>query len=125
MTDDEVFRIMHAHFEGLFPKVCPTCGRRFATLKEYILTTRRMGDTISYDAEMRDWEPKEPLGSVALANCPCGTTLALTTKGLPLEKSHGVLRWIKTETEQRGVSPRELTALVRDEVRRRALRDEG
>ncbi|QEM67537.1 hypothetical protein FO488_04830 [Geobacter sp. FeAm09] len=121
MTDEEVVRIMHAHFEGLFPRGCPTCGRYFANLRDYILDTELIGDTISYDVELCDWEPEEPLGAAAFANCPCGTTMVLTTRGIPVAQLHGVLRWVRDETGRRGVGHTELIGAVRDEVRRRAL----
>lgn len=123
MTSDEIIRMMREYFEGLFPKVCPNCGRCFATLREYILNTKRIGETISYDAESGDWKPKNPIGSVALSNCLCGTTLALTTQGMPLSKTHLVLEWIKRETERSGLSPVELAGYVRDEIRKQVLAD--
>lgn len=123
MTDDEIIQMMREHFEGLFPKVCPNCGRRFATLRKYILNTQRIGTSISYDAEMGDWETTKPVGGAAHANCPCGTTMALTTDGMPLSKIHLVLKWIKEETKRRGLSSKELMGYVRDEVRKRVLTD--
>jgi len=123
MTDDEIIQMMREHFEGLFPKVCSNCSRRFATLREYILDTQRLGGSISYDAEAGDWETTQPIGGLALANCPCGTTLALTTESMPLSKIHLVLKWIKEETQRRGLSSKELMGYVRDEVRKRVLAD--
>jgi len=123
MTDDEIIKMMREHFEGLFPKVCPKCDRRFATLREYILDTQRIGGTISYDAEMGDWKTTQPIGAVAHANCPCGTTMALTTEGMPISQIHLVLKWVKEETKRRGLSPEELIGYVRDEVRKRVLID--
>jgi len=123
MTDDEIIQMLREHFEGLFPKVCPNCGRRFATLREYILDTQRIGTSMSYDAEMSDWETTKPVGGVAHANCLCGTTMALTTDGMPLSKIHLVLKWIKEETKRRGLSPNELMDYVRNEVRKQVLTD--
>ena len=40
MTDDEIIRMTRKHFEGLFQRVCPNCGRRYETLREYILDTK-------------------------------------------------------------------------------------
>jgi hypothetical protein len=123
MTDDEIIRMMREHFEGLFPRVCPNCGRRYATLREYILDTKRIGATISYDAEMGDWETTQPIGALALANCTCGSTMALSTEGIPLSQIHSMLKWVRTETERRGLSPKELIGYVRDGVRERVLAD--
>ncbi len=125
MTEGEIIRLMHAHFAGLFPRACPKCRCHFATLQDYILNTERFGGTISYDAELGDRTPPRPMGAVALANCACGNTLALSTDGLPLAQIHQVLAWIKAETERRGVNAKEVIARVRDEVRRRALGGPG
>src|ERR1035441_2835492 len=43
MTEAEVIRAMRGHLEGQFPKVCPACQRRFAALREYLLTTEHLG----------------------------------------------------------------------------------
>jgi hypothetical protein len=122
-TDEEIIRMMKKHFEGLFPKICPKCSRRFETLSEYIRDVRRIGATMSYDAELGDWETTQPIGAVALANCPCGTTMALTTAGLPLPQIHLVLKWVRDETQRRGLSQEQLIGYVRDEIRKQVLMD--
>jgi hypothetical protein len=121
MTEDEVLQTLREHFESLFPKVCPTCGRRFATLAEYIHVTTPIGPPTSFDAELGEWDTGHPIGSLVQANCTCHTTLALSTDGLPLPKRQAVLQWIKQETQRRGVSPSVLLARVREEVRRHVL----
>ena len=102
MTDAEAIRIMREHVEGLFPKECPNCHRRFATLREYVLATKPLGATLSYDAEVGDWNPKEPVGTTAMANCPCGTTLTLTSEGISLMKMWRLLNWARVETKRAG-----------------------
>ncbi len=87
--------------EGLFPHGCSNCGRAFATLRDYIRLTRPLGATISYDAEVGDWAPVLPLGTALLANCLCGTTLSLTTDGLPLPTRHRLLALVKAEVASR------------------------
>jgi hypothetical protein len=123
MTDDEIIQMTRQHFEGLFPKVCPNCGRRFETLREYIHETRRIGITVCHDAESGDWETTQPIGAMAHANCPCGTTLALTSEGMPISQVHLVLKWIKKETKRRGLNPLELMDYIRDEIRKQVLTD--
>ena len=120
LNEENVIQILHHYFGSLFPKIC-ACGRNFATLKEYILATKRIGLPISYDAEMGNWETSKPIGSVALANCPCGNTLALSTSRMEPSLRLELLNWLKVETEQRGVSASELLEHLRDEVRKRAL----
>jgi hypothetical protein len=123
MTEDEVIRMLREYFARLFPKVCQNCNRRFATLQEYILITTRLGPAISYDAELNNWETTQPIGTMAQANCPCGSTLALTTKDMVMSQRLELLKWMRTESERRGISPSELLEHLRDEVRKQVLKD--
>jgi hypothetical protein len=121
MTDAEIILLNYKHYASLFPKTCPKCHRVFATLRDYIVSTAPVGPTISYDIELGEWQPATPLGAAALANCPCGTTIALTTEGIPVDDIHAMLEWIKAETTRRGVSAEQLLGYLRDEVRKMAL----
>lgn len=123
LTDEEMIRINYEHYSSLFPRTCSGCGRAFASLREYITVTQRIGATISYDAELGDWKTTKPLGAAALSNCTCGSTLALTTEGIPLDIIQAMLEWIRVETEKRGQTVEELLDYVRNEVRKRALAD--
>jgi hypothetical protein len=123
MTEDEVVLILRDYFESLFPKVCSTCGRRFGTLAEYIQTTTSVGQPVSYDANENDWNPRQLIGSAVLANCPCGTTLALTTDAMALPMRLELLNWVRIETRRRGIAPSDLLAYLRDKIRRRVLAD--
>ena len=116
LTEAEVIRIMREHLEGLFPKVCTNCKRRFANLREYLLVTKHLGSSISYDAEAGDWTPVRPVGTLTFANCPCGTTLALSSNGMPLLRLWSLLNWARIETKRRGLTPRELLDYLRDEI---------
>ena len=55
------------------------------------------------------------------ANCPCGNTLALGTKSMPLAAVHSALDWIKHETERRGAGSEELLGQMRAKVREQIL----
>jgi hypothetical protein len=125
MIEAEVVKTLREHFEGLFPKVCPNCSRCFTTLREYILITKRLGQSMSYDAELRDWNTLQPIGSIALSNCPCGSTLALGTEGMPLPRRLLLLNWVRIETQRRGVSPQELLDYLRDEIRKQVIAESG
>ena len=123
MTEEEFIQLNYEHYSSLFPRRCSGCARTFGSLREYITSTRPVGATISYDAELGEWRTERPLGAAALANCPCGSTVALTTEGIPLEDIQRMLEWIKVETEKRGVTSAELLGYVREQVRKRALSD--
>ncbi len=121
MTETDVIRIMRKHLERLFPKVCPNCDRCFATLRDYILVTKRIGPMMSYDAELGRWDTSQLMGTLALANCPCGTTVSLSTKGMELSTRKLLLDWIRCETQQRRLSSQELLEYLRDETRKQVL----
>jgi hypothetical protein len=125
MTEAEVIKTLREHFEGLFPKVCPNCNRIYATLREYILITKRLGPPMSIDAELGDWSTLQPIGSVALVNCPCGSTLSLGTEGMPLPRRLLLLQWLGIETQRRGLTSQELLEYLRDAVRKQVLAEPG
>jgi len=121
MTDAEIVRMLIEYSDRIFPKVCGTCGRRYATFREYILNTRPVGSATSYDAELLEFKPENPIGSMVMANCTCGTTLALSTNEMSLAQTHRFLEWIQFETRRRGVNQRDLLEHLRDEVRKQVL----
>lgn len=125
MTEIEVVRIMREHLEGLFPKVCPNCNRCFATLREYLLITKHLGPAVPYDAALGDWNPLRPLGTVTYASCPCGTTLALGSEGMPLPLLWSLLNWARIETQRRRLTPQELLNYLRDEICKQVLAEPG
>jgi hypothetical protein len=121
MDEREIVLTMRLHFESLFPKVCPTCKRLFATLREYVEVTHRLGPAISYDAELGNWSSTKLIGFLAHANCPCGSTLGLTTQAMPLPRRLEMLNWVRAESKQRGVSISDLLESLRDQVRQQVL----
>ena len=123
MTEDDAAQLLCEYLETLFPKACPTCQRMFRTLREYIENTQRVGPPVSYDADADNWDAGEPpLGTVALVNCPCGSTMALSTDDMPLQRHRELLQWAKEELNRSGLSPSELVDHLRDKIRERALR---
>jgi hypothetical protein len=124
MTEAEVTRIMREHLESQFPKVCPNCGRHFASLHEYILATKRIEPSVCYDADVDDWNPLQPVGTVTYTNCPCGTTLALTSHGMPLLRLWALYNWARVEKRRRNMTMNELLNYLRDEIRKQVLANE-
>jgi hypothetical protein len=120
MTSDEVLQVLRHHYEGLFPKNCPNCGRRFESLREYILGTKPRGSAQSFDAELGDWDTQQPIGSIAYADCQCGNTLALGTESMPMPQRLALLAWVREQCENRQVTP----TVVLEEIRA-ALREKS
>ena len=74
-----------------------------------------------YDAIAGDWKPKKPLGMATLANCYCGNTLTLSSKGMPLQQLWDLMAWAKIETKKRSMAPKELLNYLRDEICKQVL----
>jgi hypothetical protein len=123
VTAEEAIRTTRSHIEGKFPKTCSTCNRVFATLAEYLLATRHVGSPVSYDAEDDDWTPTRPLGTQSLANCPCGSTLAIDSSGMSLWSLWRLMRWGRAEARRRSITMAELLAWVRAEIDDQVLRE--
>jgi hypothetical protein len=121
MKEKEIARMLRQHFEGLFPKSCPKCSRHFATLWEYVRGTQEVWPVVSYDAESNDYEPIDPIGIFAMANCSCRTTIALSTERMPLSETLHILGWIRAEMRRTGLNPTALLNRVRDKIRRQLL----
>jgi hypothetical protein len=115
MTEAEVMKTLISHVEGFFPKVCPTCQRRFMTLNEYVSTASPVGPYVSYDVESDRSTPM--IGTLALANCPCGNTLSLSTDGLPLEMRTRLLEWVRAQATSRGMSHTAVLSDLRRKMR--------
>jgi len=120
MNEDEVVKIVRSYIEGLFPRECPQCGLRFGSLREYLQLTTHVGRPISYDATCQEI-PSEPLGTVSLANCQCGTTLAITSKSMPAVQMVQLLKWARQETAKRSIGIRDLLRHVRERIDQQVL----
>lgn len=124
MTEDDVVEIVRSYIEGLFPKVCANCGRRFGSLREYLEVTTHLSTPILYD-DISAQIPSQPLGPMSLARCTCGTTLAIGSRGIPQAQMVELLTWAKAESVERRVSVRELLRHIRDRIDRQVLGTAG
>ena len=116
MTEEEVVSAIRDHLEGQFPKACSNRGRHFNTYRDYLQNTSRQGSAMSFDAELGNWAPLKPLGAMTYSNCQCGTTLALSSSGMPLLRLWSVLNWIRVETKKRNQTAQELINHLREVV---------
>ena len=116
MTADSAIRLTREHIESQFPKLCGKCGRRFTSLAEYLRQTTHVGEPMSFDVQMGDWRPQKPVGILSLANCPCGSTMALGSQGMKLLTLWRLMHWARGETKRRDVTMEQLLAWVRDQI---------
>jgi hypothetical protein len=123
MNEDAVVEILQSFISKQFPKICSNCNMKFDTLKEYLQKTTHLGKPVSYDANMDEWQPEKPLGAMSYANCVCGNTLVIGTKGMGLMTMWRLLSWARTETRNRGISTQDLLAHLREKIDERVLQD--
>lgn len=83
-----------------------------------------MGNPVSYDAEQDDWTPTRPLGTQALANCTCGSTLAIDSSGMSLWTLWRLMRWARHESRRRGITMDQMLAWVRAQIDEQVLREQ-
>lgn len=125
ISEADVVATMRQHLERHFPLSCPMCQQGYATLRDYLLQTEHQGDAIPFDAELGNWRPLRPLGTVTLANCRCGNTLGLSSEGMPLPQLWRLLNWARVETQKRQQTPRELLNYLRREICTQVLAEQG
>jgi len=121
MTEAQMMQVIFEHVNKQFPKRCNCCQRVFLDYRDYLLNTKHTGVPISYDLEMNDLEPQVSNGNIALANCHCGNTLAITSSGMSLKHIGQILLWVKMEAYRRGVSQEVIICHIRDTVEKMAL----
>lgn len=119
--EDEIIGFIRAYIDTLFPKTCPQCGRTYENLREYVMGTTPVGEAISYDLELGELSPERPVGAIALAQCPCGKSLALATTDRKVSDVHFVLKWVRAEAERRGQAIPELINDIRMKIRQQAM----
>jgi hypothetical protein len=123
VTEDDAVRIVRSYVEGLFPKVCPRCGRRFETLPEYLRSTTHLGSPTLYEGA-GDEASGSPLGPITHATCSCGNTLTIASAGLPKPQLVELIQWAKADSIRRSIGMTELLRQLRDRIDREALRDD-
>jgi hypothetical protein len=125
MTENEVVEIIKNHIIRQFPKKCNACGRLYHSLADYLKNTTHVGDPISYDAEMGNWRPTKLVGTASFANCQCGSTLVIDSKGMELLTMCRLLLWARKESSKRGISIRKLLSHLRQQIDNSILKCDG
>ncbi|MEZ5289773.1 MAG: hypothetical protein R2745_01680 [Vicinamibacterales bacterium] len=120
VTEDGILRLLLGHLRRQFPKPCPACGRVYANLRDYVQQTAPLGPAISYDLEETSGPSSKRLGTLALAKCPCGDTLALGTDGLSPGVSRMLLDWVEHEAVARQVATAAIVEALRQRIRQAA-----
>jgi len=77
--------------------------------------------TVEIDGEIA----ADPLGPISFANCPCGTTLTVGSRGMPPSQMVEMLKWAKEESVSRSIGIRDLLLHIRDRIDELTLKGEN
>jgi hypothetical protein len=114
MTEDDAVRIVRSYIEGLFPKVCPKCGRQFDSLREYLTTTTHLGSPNVFESARQASE--NPLGPIAHATCICGNTLTIGSEGIPKAQLIELITWARADAQRRSIDLNQVVRALRDRI---------
>ena len=115
LSDVEVVGIVRKHIESKFPKECGVCGRRFASLAEYLRGTTHVGDPVSGDSIDKPLRTR-PVGTLSYASCPCGTTLIISSAGLDVFTMRNLMKWARATAAEHRISLRQVLANLRERI---------
>ena len=65
---------------------------------------------------MKNWKPEKQLGTTSMANCVCGSTLAISSRHMGLTKMWKLLKWARKEKKKRGVSIDDILDDIRKKI---------
>jgi hypothetical protein len=104
--------------EALFPKTCSKCARVFRTYADYARIVTPIGAPLVLDAKEGE---AQTVFAVGMANCVCGTTLSIGSKG-PLLPGVSITDWAKVRAAREGITVEQLFMRMRTRLRAEALR---
>jgi hypothetical protein len=123
LTDEQVVTIVRKHIEAQFPKHCSCCGHVYETLADYLIGTTHLGEPMSADDPFEAIEPRRLIGTISFANCSCGTTLAISSRGLDVLTMWRLLQWAGASIARRHIPLSELLAELRSRIDDEVLRE--
>jgi hypothetical protein len=123
VTEGEVVAIMRRHVDAQFPKTCSKCHRVFQTYSEYVRTVTPIGTPVLFERTRGEGEAKAQLGTVSMANCTCGTTLSLSSRGRSQQPEVSITTWARERAEHEGITLEQLFERLRARLRTEALEE--
>ena len=120
MDEKEAIRLIRFYIEKQFPKTC-SCGKRYETLKDFVLNTKHVGEPASYDAEVKRWKPIKPIGTVSYSMCSCKSTITVNSSSFPILVIWRLMNWSRKESKKRGIPFRELLNYIRTKIDEQVL----
>jgi hypothetical protein len=121
VTEADVVAIIRKHIEAQFPKTCSMCHRIFRTYADYVRTVTPVGAPVLFAKTRTDGETKAPLYAVGMTNCPCGTTVSISSLGMSEEPVANITRWALERAARDGTTVAQLLDRLLTRLRAEAL----
>ncbi len=125
MQRNEIILLVIKFISNQFPRTCRCCGKTYYTIADYTQNTIQVGKPISYDADDGDWNPVNPIGLVSIANCICGTSLAISSHGMSLSSLAQIMEWARIETQKRNETASDILENIRIEIAKIIIQNEN
>lgn len=105
--------------DAQFPRTCTTCGRSFLDFGQFVDDTLPIGSPVCFDEDEESLV--DPIGTLSMVNCRCGTTLALecANHGEMYDQFVAALRF---DAKTQALTVGEVLSLMRLEIRGRVSR---
>jgi hypothetical protein len=116
LNDEKVAAIIREHLEKKFPKNCSCCGRVYSTMEEYLRETTYVGEPVSMNASLGAGQPKARIGTLGFGNCPCGTTISVSSGGIAPAVMQEMASWAEVESTRRGITAGQLLTEIRSAI---------
>jgi hypothetical protein len=114
---ERLLEIALAHSNRSHPRSCRTCGRLFEDLRAYFEATTTVGTPQCYDLP----DPNASIGTLALVNCACGTTLGIHADVFNAVEYPEFLALLDQESHATGAPPSEVLEHLRQTLRARVM----
>jgi hypothetical protein len=101
-----------------FPRTCGTCHAVFPSFAAYVRGTAPLRAPTACEDEA---DAEDPIGMLSMANCACGSTLALRCSDLTGAAHRAFMAAWRDESAATGRAPMVVLAELRDMIRAAAL----
>ena len=125
MRERDAVKIIRDFLSRQFPKSCNCCGKNYHTLADFLQYTTHTGKPVSYDAEEDNWYPTEPIGTISVYTCSCGSSMSLSSKGMNTSVLWELMDWAKKRANEQQTNISDVLDDLRNKIERGILHDKS
>ncbi len=103
-----------------FPRACTTCARPFPDFAAWVSTTSPLGMPVCFDQGDAEAAGEDPVGTLSMVDCVCGTTLAISCHHPDSEMYQQLVAALRGDAVRHAISVDDVLQVLREEIRRRS-----